>query len=147
MDLLCFPFVFAPFFDGRMSSNSNCFLVSLQALSTMVAIYIQAAPRCAWKRARSKPVSLQGGGESAVVEGAGTLARTIRFFLPDQIVRRYHCNSIWSGNIYQYLTKRKEKKHPGDLNTGATVDEKHGIHITWVNFQSPCVIAIATEFF
>ena len=38
---------------------------------TMLAIFIPAAPGCAYERAKSKPVSLRGGWESAVVGGAG----------------------------------------------------------------------------
>ena len=38
---------------------------------TMLAIFIPAAPGCAYERAKSKPVSLRGGWEAAVVGGAG----------------------------------------------------------------------------
>ena len=42
-------------------------LVSLQALGTMLAIYMPAAPGCAEERAKSKPVSLGEGFEVMVV--------------------------------------------------------------------------------
>ena len=49
-------------------------LVSLQALGTMLAIYIPAAPGCAGERAKSKPVSLR---KSAVVGGAGDFSEDL----------------------------------------------------------------------
>ena len=48
-------------------------LVTLQALGTMLAIYIPAALGCAEERAKSKPVSLGGGWKSGVVGWAGDL--------------------------------------------------------------------------
>ena len=65
------------FFFPRAFLTADCpvartvLLVSLQAWGTMVAIYIPAAPGCAEERAKSKPVSLGGGWESAVVGGGG----------------------------------------------------------------------------
>ena len=52
-------------------------LVSLQALGTMLAIYMPAAPGCAEERAKSKPVSLQKGWKSAVVGGAGDFSEDL----------------------------------------------------------------------
>ena len=52
-------------------------LVSLQALGTMLAIYIPAAPGCAEERAKSKPVSLGGGWKSGVAGGAGDLSEDL----------------------------------------------------------------------
>ena len=51
--------------------------VSLQALDTMLAIYIPAAPGCAEERAKSKPVSLEGGWKSGVVGGAGDFSEDL----------------------------------------------------------------------
>ena len=65
-------FSFPPhaFLTAERSVARTALLVSLQALGTMLAIYIPAAPGCAEERAKSKPVSLQKGWKSAVVGGA-----------------------------------------------------------------------------
>ena len=71
------------FFFPRAFLTADCpvartvLLVSLQALGTMVAIYIPAAPGCAEERAKSKPVSLGGGWESAVVGGGGDFSEDL----------------------------------------------------------------------
>ena len=44
---------------------------------TMLAIFIPAAPGCAWERAKSKPVSLRGGWKSGVVGRAGDLSEDL----------------------------------------------------------------------
>lgn len=71
------------FFFSRAFLTAECsvartvLLVSLQALGTMLAIYIPAAPGCAEERAKSKPVSLQKGWKSAVVGGAGDFSEDL----------------------------------------------------------------------
>ena len=52
------------FLTAECSVARTVLLVSLQALGTMLAIYIPAAPGCAEERAKSKPVSLRGGWKS-----------------------------------------------------------------------------------
>ena len=58
---------FRAFLTAKCSVARTVLLVSLQALSTMLAIYIPAAPGCAEERAKSKPVSLGGGRKSCNV--------------------------------------------------------------------------------
>ena len=62
-------FCFHAFFTAEGSVARTVLLVSLQALGTMLAIYIPAAPGSAEERAKSKPVSLQKGWKSAVGGG------------------------------------------------------------------------------
>ena len=64
------------FLTAERSVARTVLLVSLQALGTMLAIYIPAAPGCAEERAKSKPVSLQKGWKSAVV-GAGDFSEDL----------------------------------------------------------------------
>ena len=52
-----------------MFSSEDCFTGQPQALDTILAIYIPAAPGCAEERAKSKPVFLRGGWRSGVVGG------------------------------------------------------------------------------
>ena len=60
------------FLTAECSVARSALLVSLQALDTILAIYMPVAPGCAEERVKSKPVSLGGGWESAVVgEGGG----------------------------------------------------------------------------
>ena len=72
-------FFFFPraFLTAERSVARTVLLVSLQALGTMLAIYIPAAPGCAQERAKSKPVSLQKGWKSAVVGGAGDISEDL----------------------------------------------------------------------
>ena len=65
------------FLTAERSVARTVLLVSLQALGTMLAIYIPAAPGCAEERAKSKPVSLQKGWKSAVVGGAGDFSEDL----------------------------------------------------------------------
>ena len=71
------------FFSPRAFLTAECLvartvlLVSLQALGTMLAIYIPAAPGCAEERAKSKPVSLGGGWKPGVVGRAGDLSEDL----------------------------------------------------------------------
>ena len=55
--------VFFPrtFLTADCSITRTVLLVCLQAVGTMLAIYMPAAPGCAWEKAKSKPVSLGGG--------------------------------------------------------------------------------------
>ena len=63
--------LFRAFLTEDFPVTRTVLLVILRALGTMVAIYIPAAPGCAWERAKPKqPVSLGGGWESAAVGGA-----------------------------------------------------------------------------
>ena len=62
---------------AKCSVARTVLLVSLQALGTMLAIYIPAAPGCVEERANSKPVSLGGGWQSGVVGGAGDLSEDL----------------------------------------------------------------------
>ena len=61
--------------SAERSVARTVLLVSLQALGTMLAIYIPAAPGC--ERAKTKPVSLQKGWKSAVVGGAGDFSQDL----------------------------------------------------------------------
>ena len=70
-------FCFRAFLTAECSVARTALLVSLQALGTMLAIYIPAAPGCAEERAKSKPVSLQKGWKSAVVGGAGDFSEDL----------------------------------------------------------------------
>ena len=71
------PHFFFPraFLTAERSVARTVLLVSLQALGTMLAIYIPAAPGCAEERAKSKPASLQKGWKSAVIGGGWWLQR------------------------------------------------------------------------
>ena len=70
-------FFLRAFLTAERSVARTVLLVSLQALGTMLAIYIPAAPGCAEERAKSKPVSLQKGWKSAVVGGAGDFSEDL----------------------------------------------------------------------
>ena len=65
------------FSTAECSIARTALLVSLQALDTMVTIYIPAAPGCAKESAKSKPVSLGGGWKSGVAGGAGDFSKDL----------------------------------------------------------------------
>ena len=62
---------------AECSITKTVLRVSFQALGSMLAIYIAAAPGCAEERAKPKPVSLQKGCKFAVLGGAGDFSEDL----------------------------------------------------------------------
>ena len=84
-----------PLSDRRMfSSKGTVLLASLQALDTMLAIYIPAAPGCAGRGPKSKPVSLGGGWKSGV---GGGLVTSARISLMEGVLPSRLCSQIGLG--------------------------------------------------
>ena len=70
-------YFFSRAFTAECSVARTVLPVSLQALDTMLAIYMPAAPGCAQERAKSKPVSLGVGWKSGVVGGSGDFSEDL----------------------------------------------------------------------